>query len=248
MALPTTRDEFKKYCLRQLGWPVVGMNLNDDQIDDRIDEALSYYADYHFDGSEKVYYKHQVSQTDKDNKYITVPDNVLGAVNVFPINFSSSSSDAGIFSIQYQIMLNELYTLTSQSMIPYVMAMQHLEFLEQILVGQKPIRFNRNMNRVYLDMNWDLVEPGVFLVIEAYQVVDPTQYAHVWKDRWLGRYAATLIKQQWGTNLKKLKGVKLPGGVELNGQDIYNEATIERAVLEKEMIFSYSLPVTDMIG
>jgi hypothetical protein len=128
------------------------------------------------------------------------------------------------------------------------MAMQHIQFLEFLLVGKQPLRYNRNTNRLYIDMDWDRINGGEFLVVEAYEVVDPDLYVDVWKDRWLLRYAACLIKQQWGTNLKKFEGMRMPGGLSFNGQQIYNEATDEREKLEQEMIYTYSLPATDMIG
>lgn len=246
MANPTTRAEFKENCLRRLGKPVIEINVDDDQVDDRINEALSYYWDYHFDGSEKVYYKYQVTQTDKTNKYITMPENIIGVVKIFDLG--SALGINNLFNIRYQIALNDLYTLTSVSMVPYYMAMQHVQFLEQLLVGQQPLRYNRHINRLYIDMDWDRVDVGQYIIVEAYQVVDPDVYVDVWKDRWLLRYTACLIKQQWGTNLKKFEGMKMPGGLTFNGQAIYNEATQEREELEKEMVYSYSLPVTDMIG
>jgi hypothetical protein len=128
------------------------------------------------------------------------------------------------------------------------MALQHIQFLEYILVGKQPLRYNRHVNKLYIDMDWDRINTGEYIIVEAYEVVDPTTYTDAWSDRWLLRYAACLIKQQWGTNLKKFEGMKMPGGLTFNGQKIYDEATNEREVLEKEMIFTYSLPATDMIG
>ena len=246
MAVPTSRSDFKENCLRRLGKPVIEINVDDDQVDDRIDESLRYFWDYHFDGSEKIFYKHPVTQTDKTNKYITLPENIIGAVNIFPIGSGLNTNN--LFNIRYQIALNDLYTLTSVSMVPYVMALTHIQNLEQILVGQQPLRYNRHVNKLYVDMDWDRVDIGEYLLVEAYEVIDPDVYTDAWSDRWLLRYGACLIKQQWGNNLKKFDGMKMPGGLTFNGQRIYEEATQERAELEKEMIHSYSLPVTDMIG
>lgn len=246
MALPTTRSEFIENCLRRLGKPVIEINVDEDQVNDRVDEALLYYWDYHFEGSEKIYYKHQITQTDKDNKYISLPENIIGAVNIFDIGTAISSSS--IFDIRYQIALNDLYSLTSVSMVPYYMAMNRMQFLEQMLVGRQPIRYNRNINKLYIDMNWDKMAVGNFFVVEAYTVVDPDIYVDVWKDRWLMKYATCLIKQQWGTNMKKFNGMQLPGGLTFNGQQIFDEASQERSEMEKEMISSYSLPVLDMLG
>jgi hypothetical protein len=246
MAVPNSRDTFKEYCLRKLGKPVIDIDVDDDQVDDRIDEALLYYWDYHFDGSDKVYYKHQVTPTDKTNRYITLPENIIGAVNIFPIGQALNTNN--LFNIRYQIALNDLYTLTSVSMIPYYMAIQHIQFLEQILVGQQPLRYNRHNNKLYVDMDWDIINEGDYLLVEAYQVIDPDTYTNVWGDRWLARYAECLIKLQWGENIKKFSNIQIPGGVVFNGQQIWEEALAERQALEKEMIYSYSLPVTDLIG
>ena len=246
MATPTTRAEFKENCLRRLGKPVIEINVDDDQVEDRIDEALRFYWDYHFDGSEKTYYKYQVTEQDKTNGYITIPENIIGVINIFDIGSAIGTNN--LFNIRYQIALNDLYTLTSVSMVPYYMAMTHIQFLEQMLVGRQPIRYNRHTNKLYIDMDWDRLLVGNYVIVEAYEVVDPTTYTDAWSDRWLLRYTACLIKQQWGTNLKKFDGMKMPGGLTFNGQQIYNEATQERVDLEKEMIFTYSLPATDMIG
>jgi hypothetical protein len=247
MAVPTTRDEFKEYCLRKLGKPVIEINVDDDQLDDRVDEALRYYWDYHFDGTDKVYYKHQVTEQNKADKYITVPENIIGAVRVFPIADPMVRSD-DLFNIRYQIALNDLYTLTSVSMVPYYMVMEHLALISEMLVGQQPIRFNRHKNRVYVDMDWGMINVGEFLLIEAYEVVDPDTWDQIWSDRWLQNYTTAKIKYQWGSNLTKFIGMSLPGGVQFNGEKILNDAQEELQKMEQEMISSYSLPVSDMIG
>lgn len=246
MAAPSSRAEFKENCLRRLGKPVIEINVDDDQVEDRVDEALRFYWDYHFDGTEKTYYKYQITEQDKYNRYVTIPDNIIGVVNIFDLGSALGTNN--LFNIRYQIALNDLYTLTSVSMVPYYMAMQHIQFLEQMLVGKQPLRYNRNTNKLYIDMDWDRINAGEYLIVEAYEIVDPEDYTDAWSDRWLLRYAACLIKQQWGTNLKKFDGMKMPGGLTFNGQKIFDEASAERDMLEKEMIYSYSLPVTDMIG
>lgn len=247
MAVPTTRDTFKEYCLRKLGKPVIEINVDEDQIDDRIDEALRYYWDYHFDGTDKLYYKHRVTDQNKIDKYITLPENIIGAVRVFPIADPSIRSD-DLFNIRYQIALNDLYTLTSVSMVPYYMVMEHLALITEMLVGQQPIRFNRHKNRLYVDMDWNSIKTGEFLLIEAYEVLDPEIYEQLWSDRWLQNYATAKIKYQWGANLTKFTGMNLPGGVQFNGEKILNDADEEIKKMEQEMISSYSLPVSDMIG
>lgn len=246
MAVPTTRSEFKQYCLRKLGFPVLEINVDDDQIEDRIDESLKYYWDYHFDGSEHIYYKHQITDEDKVNKYITLPENIIGAVRVFPVGNNTGTGD--FFNIQYQIALNDLYTLTSTSMVPYYMTRMHLELLSQMLVGQQPIRYNRHKDRLHVDTDWSKYNTGEYLLVEAYQVIDPDEWTDAWSDRWLQQYCSAKIKYQWGTNLTKFTGLQLPGGVQFNGERILDDAKNEIDKLEAEMISSYSLPIVDMIG
>lgn len=247
MAKPTTRAEFKEYCLRDLGKPVIEINVDDDQVDDRIDQALAYYWDYHFDGSELTYYKHQITSDNITNKYITLPENIIGAVNIFPIGDPSMAAN-DIFNIRYQIALNDLYTLTSVSMVPYYMAMQHIATVADLLVGQQPIRYSRHKDRLYVDMDWSKVTVGEFLLVQAYEIVDPDVYTDAWSDRWLALYATALIKRQWGNNLKKFTGMQLPGGVSFNGQQIYDEAVQEIKDLEADMVTNLSMPAMHMIG
>jgi hypothetical protein len=247
MATPTTKAEFKEYCLRKLGKPVIEINVDDDQVDDRVDEALRYWYDYHFDGSERVYYKHAITETDVENKYITLPENIIGAVSIFSMGDPSIRSD-DLFNIRYQIALNDLYTLTNVSLIPYYMVMEHLALMNELLVGKQPIRYSRHKDRLHVDMDWNTVRIGEFLLVEAYEVIDPETWTDAYNDRWLQNYATTLIKEQWGSNLTKFTGMSLPGGVQFNGEKIYDDAVAERRKLEDEMISSYSLPVLDMIG
>jgi hypothetical protein len=247
MATPTTKAEFKEYCLRKLGKPVIEINVDDDQVDDRIDEALRYYYDYHFDGSERTYYKHQITENDVANKYITLPENIIGAVSVFSIGDPSIRAD-DLFNIRYQIALNDLYTLTNVSIVPYYMVMEHLSLLTEMLVGKQPIRYSRHKDRLHIDTDWGNLRVGSFLVVEAYEIIDPAVYIDAWNDRWLQNYATALIKRQWGSNLTKFTGMSLPGGVQFNGEKLYNDAVDEINKMEQEMISGYSLPVLDMIG
>jgi hypothetical protein len=246
MAVIASRNDFKEYCLRKLGKPVIEINVDDDQVEDRVTEAISYYWDYHFDGAEKTYFKYMVTDQDKVNRYVTIPDNIIGVVNMFPVGQALNTNN--LFNIRYQIALNDLYTLTSVSMVPYYMAMQHVQFLEQMLVGQQPLRYNRIINKCYIDMDWSIISSGDFIILEAYQVVDPEIYPKGYGERWLQNYATCLIKQQWGANLSKFTGMTLPGGIKFNGEKIYNDATNEKEKMEKEMITSFSLPLIDMIG
>lgn len=247
MAQPTTRKEFKEWCLRKLGKPVIEINVDQDQVDDRIDEALSYYWDYHFDGAEKIYLKHQITEQDKTNGYITVPENVIGVINIFNMN-ATSLSTSNMFSAQYQFVLNHLHEIANYDIVNLYMNMQHIQFMEQMLAGQQPIRYNRHVNKLHVDTNWNNIPVGNYLVAECYQVVDPNTYQDVWKDRWLQNYATAKIKYQWGSNLTKFNNMQLPGGVTFNGEQILSDAREEIQRLEDEMITSYSLPVMDMIG
>jgi len=247
MAQPTTRPQFKEWCLRKLGKPVIEINVDADQAEDRIDEALSYYWDYHFDGTEKTYLKHEITQTDITNQYLTVPENIIGVVNLFPVG-SSITAGSGMFNVQYQFVLNNIHEMVSYNLTNYYMSMQNLQFMEELLVGQQPIRYNRHINRLFIDMDWAKMSVGNFVVAECYKIVDPATYADVYKDRWLQNYAAAKIKFQWGSNLTKFNGMTLPGNIQFSGEQILNDARDEIRQLEDEMMSSYSLPVVDMIG
>lgn len=237
---------FKKYCLRTLGEPVVSVDVTDDQLQDRYEDARSKYQLHHYDGTERTFLKHQITQTDRDNKYIAVPVDITGVVKVLPITVGASGSqDANLFSVQYQFLLNEMHTLWTGGNIGYYkQTMEHLTMLDQILNGKPTIRFNKVQNRLFIDTNWDKrLLVGNFVVIECYKAVDPEVYPEVFDDPWFKRYATALIKKQWGENLKKYQGVQLIGGVALNGQQIWNEATQEMAALEAELRNTWEEPV-----
>ena len=246
MAQPTTKAEFKEWCLRKLGKPVIEINVDDDQVDDRVEEAFSYYWDYHFDGTEKTFLKHVLTSTDITNKYITIAENIIGVVNLFDIGDSLSVNN--LFNIRYQFALNDMYDMSSYRLQEYMMAMQHIQFIEEMLVGKQPIRYNRHVNRLHIDMDWEKVSAGDYVVAECYQIVDPATYGDVYKDRWLQSYATAKIKYQWGSNLTKFNGMQLPGGVTFNGEQILSDAREEIQRLEEDMISSYSLPVHDLTG
>jgi hypothetical protein len=249
MAIPTTRAEFRAYCLRRLGAPVLEINIDPDQLEDRIDEALKYYADYHFDATEKVYYSHQVTQTDITNKYITLPENIIGAVKIFDLSSSTSMSSNQLFDLNYHMTMNTIFNVGTVEMAPYYIARQNLELIHQILNGSQPIRYSRHMDRLYVDTNWaSKMTVGQYIVVEAYQVIDPDLFPDVWGDRWLAKYTCALIKRQWGQHLTKFVGVQLTGGVQFNGEQILASAEQEIEKLEEEMLLNYSLPVMDMIG
>lgn len=245
MAFPTSKAQFKEHCLRRLGKPVIEINVDEDQVDDRVDEAFDYYWDFHYDGIEQQYYKWEVTQADKDNRYLTVPDNIVGVVDLFDIGDATSTNN--LFNIRYQIALNDLYDLSRYELVPYYMNFQNIRMIEEILVGKQTFRYNKHANQLHIDMDWNRIDVGNFIIAKAYKVVDPDTYADVYKDRWLLRYASALIKKQWGSNLTKFEGMQLPGGLTFNGAKIYDDAQVEITQLEEE-VRTLVMPPEDMIG
>ena len=251
MAIITTRDNFKAYCLRRLGAPVIEINIDDAQVEDRIDDAIQYWQDYHFDGLQKFYYIKHITQTDIDQKYISLTDvrdssnnslEIIGITRVFPI--TDSQITVNMFDLRYQLRLHELYDFTSASYVNYTMTQQHLRSLEQMFSGEVPIRFQRHMQRLYIDWGWSYPNTtNTVVVAECYGSINPDVYTRVWNDRWMKEYATALIKRTWGNNLKKFSGLMLPGGVTMNGDKIYEEAVAEIEKLEGEMQNEYGAPL-----
>ena len=246
MSRPTSKATFKEHCLRRLGKPVIEINVDEDQVDDRVDEALDYYADYHFDAFEPTYYKHQVTQTDIDNKYVTMPENIIGVVDMFDVGDATSTNN--LFNVRYQIALNDLYDLSRYDLVPYFMNFMNIRFIEEMLVGKQPLRYNRHQNRLHIDMDWGKVTTDDYIIAEGYQKINPDTYTDVYNDRWLQRYVTCLFKVQWGSNLIKFEGMQLPGGVQFNGMKLYDDAFAERQQLEEEMATAYVYPPEDMVG
>lgn len=247
MAEPTTREEFKEYCLRKLGKPVIEINVANTQVEDRIDEALSYYADYHYDATEVVYYKQQITANNKVDGYITLPENIIGAVEVFPLN-GTNISNKDMFSAEYQFMLNNVHEIAGYDLVNYYMNRMHLETMQEILSGEQPFRYNRHANKLYIDTDWDTLTTGNYIIVKAYQIIDPDTYSDIWKDRWLQNYATVLIKEQWGNNLTKFSSIQLTGGVQFNGDKILDEARTERQQMEETMLVSFSPILHDLMG
>lgn len=232
----TTRLGLIQYCLRSLGEPVVEINVDEEQVEDRIDEAIEYFRQYHYDGIEKVYLKHQITAADIENKYIPIPDLIYGVTRVFPVA-SGTSTSKSIFDLQYQLRLNDLYDLTSTSIIYYSQVMSHLALLDMTLNGQQIYRFNRLSNKLYIEASWkDEFREGNYILVECYRALDPSDAPRLYGESWLKHYATALIKRQWATNLKKFSGMQLPGGVSIDGDKLYQEAIEEIQELEKEMI------------
>jgi len=247
MAQPTSRTEFKKYILRKLGDPVIQINVSDEQVDDRVDEAISFWRDYHYNGSQLVYLKHELTADDVTNGYITLPTGLLGIQGIFPLN-TSFSTGSGMFNVTYQFVLNNLTDLTSYSVQNYYMTMQHIQFMQEILVGKPMIRYNKHVNKLYLDVDQDVLKEGNYIIIEAYDVIDESDYPDVWGDRWLQNYAAALVKENWGSNLTKFTGMQLVGGVSFNGETILSEAREERRAMEEEAVGNLQPLTYNFIG
>ena len=239
---PASRDELKAYAKRQLGEPVIEVNIDPDQEEDALELSLQFYQEYHFDGVELVYLKHQVTANNISDQYVELNDAVIGVERVLP--FDSRTRGIDLFDARYQILLNDIYSLQSTDIIYYYQVQKQLSLLNQLLVGQKPIRFNRHQNRLHVDMDWDRdTAVGDFIIVEAYRILDPNTFTDVYNDLYLKKYVTAQMKKQWGNNLKKFQGVQLPGGVTLNGQQIYDEAIQELEKLEADADSRYQLPV-----
>ena len=258
MALPTTREDLKQYCLRKLGAPVIEINVDDSQLEDRIDDALSLFAEYHFDGVEKRYYKYAVTQDDIDRAkadpqnggYIST-DGIDPSIMTITRLFQFSESTVNMFDVRYQIALNDFYGIRTGlgSISNYDITKRHLSLLQQMLDPEKMIRFTRVTNKLYIDMNWDEdVEVGTNLVFECYSKIDPETYGEIYKDKFLLKYTTELFRYQWGANLSKYDGIQLPGGVQFNGRQIMDEARERLDKLEDEMSLRYELPPDFMVG
>ena len=248
MATPTTRQELKEYALRALGHPVIEINVDDSQVEDRIDEALRHFFDWHMYGHEKTYYKYQITQQDITNGYLNTNslgsdgDRILSIPRVFSVGFNLQVNN--IFNVRYQMALNDFYGLRTGQMNLnyYVTTMQYIEMLQQLLDPEKQITFSRYANRLTLHMNWTDFQAGQFLLIEAYRSTDPALYPEVWNDTMLKRHTIALIKRQWGANLSKYDGINLPGNLTFNGQRIYSEAQEELEKVMEDYMTKYEEP------
>jgi len=280
MAKPASRQGLIDYCLRRLGAPVLEINVDDDQIDDLVDDALQYFQERHFDGVERMYLKYKITQEDIDrgrgrnsdgvgvttttatsnvagigtvsynfyetSNYIQVPDSVIGIEKIF--KFDTSSISGGMFSIKYQLFLNDLYYFNSVELLQYAMVKTYIEDIDFLLTTDKQLRFNKRQNRLYLDIDWASQKADQYIVIDCYRILDPNTFTNVYNDSFIKKYLTALIKKQWGQNLIKFRGVKLPGGVELNGREIYEDAEKELEDIKQRMSMEYELPPYDFIG
>lgn len=248
MAELASRDDLKQYCLRRLGAPVIKINVEDTQVEDRIDDALQLYQDYHYDASELYYWQHTITQNDVDQRYFDIDPSVFGITRIFPINDTITQNN--MFDLRYQLRLHELYDFTSTSYTNFSITMQHLQNLEQMFTGDIPIRFQRHTHQLHVDWAWGGTEAAVgsVVVAEGYRSIDPETYESIYNDMWLKKYTTALIKRQWGEQMKKFGNVQLPGGIVLNGKETYDEAIDEITKLEDEMQDRYSLPVMFQVG
>ena len=273
MAKPTTRQELKDYALRQLGYPVLEINVADEQVDDALDDALQLFQERHFDGVERLYLKYKVTADDiargrargnseslgivtsttssgdfeENSNYLVVPDAVIGVERVFV--FDSSHVSNNMFSYKYQMFLNDVaFNLGYDGLLSYAMTKTYIEDIDFLLSTNKQIRYNKRNNRLYLDIDWGSTKEDTYIIIDCQRIMDPANYAGVYNDSFLKKYFTSLVKRQWGQNLIKFQGVKLPGGVELNGRQIYEDAVYELQRIEDRMLSTYEIPPLDLIG
>jgi len=248
MAVPNSRQTLIDYCLRTLGEPVLEVNIDEDQLSDRIDEALQFYQEYHSDAIYKVYHKHQITAADITNEYISIPDAITTVQRIFPLNDENSSIN--MFDARYQIHLNDIFDLRNAGALSnYYQTQQYMSTIDLLLNGTEQVRFNRHMNSLYIDADWgeDLKEND-YVIVDAYRIVDPDTHTDVYNDMFLKRYAVALIKKQWGANLIKFEGMQLPGGVTLNGRQLYDDAVTEIAAVEEQMQLKYEMPPDFFMG
>ena len=271
MSKPSTRQELIDYCLRRLGYPVLEVNVDEDQIEDLIDDALQYFQERHFDGVERMLLKHKITKENRetlrtgittttatstvgittstyeeDQNFIQLPDHVIGVERVLKMDNNTISS--GLFNIKYQIFLNDLYYYGALDLMNYAMTKTYLEDLSRIITPDTQLRFNKKRGRLYLDIDFGNLSDDTFIIIDGYRLLDPSDAPAIYNDFWLKRYATAIIKKQWGMNLIKFNGVLLPGGVQLNGRQIYEDAIRELEELENTLKTEYELPPLDFIG
>lgn len=236
MAHVTSREELVQYCYRRLGAPLVEINVTEEQADDAVDEAIGFFRDYYFDGIEKTYVKHQITDQNMLDGYIILPDLIFGVNRVFPTS-GTQSTQTNIFDLQYQLRMNDLRDLTSTSMIYYTQVMQHISLIDNLLNTQKQFRWNKLTNKLYVDQNWGKkVISGEWMLIECYMALDPAMAPKFWDDRYFKKYCAALIKKQWGQNISKFTGITLPGGVTIDGAAIFDAGKQEAEDIETDLM------------
>lgn len=250
MASPTSRDELIDYCLRRLGEPVIEINVDTDQIEDKVDDAIQLYQEYHSDATYKTYLKHQVTASDVANEYIPISSDILYVSKLLPLNRTFGTIN--MFDIKYQLMLNSLgdFLNFAGGMSYYYQMEQYLDFLDQLLEGNPKVNFSRRQNRLYIYGEWynDDIKEGDYLIAEVYTIVDPDTHTSVYNDMFIKNYTTALIKQQCGMNMSKFEGMQLPGGVTISGRQIYDDATQELVTLEEKLRLEQELPPDFFVG
>lgn len=251
MAPPNSRDTLIDYCKRRLGDPVLEINVDEDQIEDRVDEALQYYQEYHSDATVRTYLKHQVTASDVTNKYIPIASDILYISKVFPLS-SSFNSSFNFFDIKYQMMLNDIADMATFAggLAYYEQMQQYLSLLDMKLNGHPQTQWSRHQDRLHIfgDFNDDDIKVGEYVVAEVYTLIDPDTHTSIYNDMWLKEYTTALIKQQWGMNLIKFEGVQLPGGVILNGRQLYDDASTEIENLRQRIREEHEFPADFFVG
>lgn len=248
MANPSSRQELVDYALRKLGAPVIEINLDEDQIEDRIDEALQFYQTYHSDAIIRTYLKHQITEEDINNRYLPVANQYTYVRNVLTIGDENSSIN--MFDARYQIHLNDLYDMRNGGSLSfYFQTQQYLSTIQTMLNGNSTAtRFSRHQDRLHLDIDWSEVKPGEYVIVDCDAIIDPSSFNDVYNDMWLKRYVTAQLKHQWGVNLSKFEGMQLPGGVILNGRAILEDANAEIDKLEEEIRMNFEMPVDFFTG
>ena len=243
---PASRTELREYCLRALGKPVIQINVEEDQLEDRLEEGLQMYQEFHGDATIKTFLKHEITQDDIDNSYVTLLEATIGVIAVFPLD---SGSTKNMFDVRYQLYLNDIYDLTKTSIVSYYQVQQHLGVLQEVFSGKPGMRFSRHQDRLYVDVDWSKeFTVGDYLVAECVQIVDPTTYTDIFNDMWLKQYTTELFRKQWGNNLIKYQGTQLPGGTTLDGGRILDEAKSNIEILLQDLEGKYQFPVDFAVG
>lgn len=245
---PVNKNEFVELCKRNLGSPVIVVNVTEDQILDCVEESLKYFADYHYDGSEHVYYTHTLTQEDIDSRSFELPESIISVVDVYSSQTGSFATSLAQAPQGYQFLVDMAFNISSGSLVTYYMNQQYYNLISQVLYGMTAIRFSRHTNRVYIDNRMDSYSPGDIIIVDGYKVIDPDSTGDVWNDRWLIRYCTAKIKRIWGTNVSKFTGMQLPGGIQFDGSKILDDAVAEIQSLEDEMMSTYALRPRDMVG
>jgi len=281
MSQPSNRQGLIDYCLRQLGAPVLEINIADEQIDDLVDDAIQYFQERHYDGVMQMPLRYQITQDDinrgrapagdggavgittttvtqtvgntssftyqENGNYIPLPDSIIGVNKIYRFPGTQTMS-SGMFNVKYQLMLNDVYFFDSLELLSYAMVKTKLEDIDFLLNPLKQIRFNIRQQRLYIDADWSDFAAGDYIIIDCWRVLDPNDNTRVYNDRFIKKYLTATMKKQWGQNLIKFQGVKLPGGIELNGRQIYDDAVLELKEIQDQMLSTYEIPPLDLIG